>query len=277
MAFTEQMMALLKAQQVEEEKYLAARNASMMKNVQSLKESSETVEKSRASNLDLNLKSENLAKEFENDHKSTVNKMTEIKAKAIDEIETDHEIVRQATNRIKEQAEQFVNAGKDSWNNHYEKTEAELREKSDDSSEHVKDVQAKTSEIRNKMLESQSKLDNLLENHRRNDERQSLADQEQLGSKCQELSDFGNVFSDQFRSMGHSLRSFVSDDLKRDKPTGQTPMRTALSFPRTIVQGTPDDVRLKKYRARRDQGSATPIKPDFNDDDADSIVSGCQF
>ena len=269
-------MALLKAQQLEEEKYLAGRNASMVKNVQALKDSSEVVEKSRSSALELNTKSENLAKDFETDQKSTSGKLIKIKDKAVDQVETDHEVIRQATNRIKEQAEQFVNAGKDSWNNHYETTESELRKKSDDSSQHVKEVQARTSEIRNKMLESQSKLDNLIENHRRSDERQSLTNQEQLGMKCQELSDFGNVFSDQFRSMGHSLRSFVSEDLKRDKPTGQTPMRTAMSFPRTIVQGTPDDLRLKKYRARRDEGSATPIRPDFNDDDADSIVS-CFF
>merc|ERR1712150_277075 len=86
-------------------------------------------------------------------------------------------------------AESFVNSGKDAWNTHYEKTEAELREKSDASSNHVQDLQTRTSEARSSILSSQSNLDSILEGHRRSDERKTLAEQAELSSRCQEAKD----------------------------------------------------------------------------------------
>ena len=49
------------------------------------------------------------------------------------------------------------------------------------------------------MLESQSRLDNLLEKQRAEDERESRNTQTELSSRCQETKDFGSAFGDQFR------------------------------------------------------------------------------
>ena len=74
-----------------------------------------------------------------------------------------------------------------------------MRKKSDESSSHVKAAQGHTSEVRGKVLESQSRLDNLLEKQRSEEERQSRNTQSELTSRCQETKDFGAAFGDQFR------------------------------------------------------------------------------
>ena len=60
-------------------------------------------------------------------------------------------------------------------------------------------IQGHTSDLRGKMLESQSRLDNLLEKQRAEDERESRNTQTELSSRCQETKDFGSAFGDQFR------------------------------------------------------------------------------
>jgi len=43
--------------------------------------------------------------------------------------------------KIREQAETFVNRGKDAWNHHYAETETALRQRSDEALQHVTDLQ----------------------------------------------------------------------------------------------------------------------------------------
>jgi len=184
-------------------------------------------------------------------------------------------IVAQASERLKSNAESFVNAGKDAWNNHYEKTEVELREKSDSSSNHVQDLQAHTSDARSAILSSQSKLDSILEGHRRSDERNAITEQARLASRCQETKDFETAYSDQSQSLGHALRTYVKDDLKQDIPTGNTPMRVDRQYPKKLIQGTPDDIRLKNFRSVRDV-SRVPFENIENiagEIDMDSVIS----
>ena len=275
-AFTEQMMALLQAQQNAEERYISARNESLTSSLAVIDEAQTLAAQSKIQNLDARNKLDILGKEFDREHKHQVEKLLEAKTKAVGQFETDNEVVSQATDRIKSYAEKFVNAGKDAWNNHYERTESELRKKSDDSSAHVKEAQTLTADVRGKMLETQSKLDAMLESQRRNDERNALSEQSVLASRCQETKDFGAAFDDQFKTMGHALHSFVNDGLKKDVPTGHTPMRTIRQYPKEITQGTPDNLRLDKYRSKREVLS-TPSKFNMDNingqDDVDSVVS----
>ena len=140
----------------------------------------------------------------------------------------------------------------------------------------ILDVQARTSEGRSAILNSQSSLDSLLEGHRRSDERAALTEQAVLSSRCQETKDFETAFSDQFQSLSHTLRTFVEEELKQDVPTGHTPLRIDRTFPKKIVQGTPDETRLKTFRATRDV-SRVPFDNIENfaaaeEDDSDSVV-----
>ena len=66
----------------------------------------------------------------------------------------------------------------------------------------------------------------------------------------------------------------MEEDLKKDVPTGHTPLRVDRQFPKKLIQGTPDDARLKTFRATRDV-SRIPfenIENFANDVDMDSVV-----
>ena len=137
------------------------------------------------------------------------------------------------------------------------------------------DLQTRTSEARSSILSSQSNLDSILEGHRRSDERKTLAEQAELSSRCQEAKDFETTFTDQHQSLGHAIRTFLDEELKQDVPTGDTPSRVDRRFPKKILHGTPDDIRLKTFRATRDV-SRVPfenIDNYENDVDQDSVVS----
>jgi hypothetical protein len=54
---------------------------------------------------------------------------------------------------------------------------------------------------------------------------------------------------DELRSADHGLGKFLNEDLRRDAPAGQT--RAVTEFPRKLVQATPDDERLKRFRQQR--------------------------
>ena len=69
----------------------------------------------------------------------------------------------------------------------------------------------------------------------------------------------------------------MKEDLKQDVPTGNTPMRVDRQYPKKLIQGTPDDVRLKNFRTARDV-SRIPFENIENiagEIDMDSVV--CKF
>ena len=74
------------------------------------------------------------------------------KASAVEQILSTAGKVSDSVDKIREQSETFVNRGKDAWNLHYAETETSLRQKSDDASQHVTEVQAKTQLIKVHLL-----------------------------------------------------------------------------------------------------------------------------
>jgi Kinesin-associated microtubule-binding len=56
-------------------------------------------------------------------------------------------------------------------------------------------------------------------------------------------------------------------------PTGQTPSRVQTEFPRRLIEGTPDDERVKKFRQLRSIVPATLDMEGIVEDDNDSVVS----
>ena len=131
------MVALLRARESEEEKYLIVRNESMMKSMKIADTTSDLAEKGRIEMANAHLKTTKLNNDYKQEETVHVNKLAAEKYRAVEQIQTDLAIVAQASERLKANAESFVNTGKDAWNTHYEKTEVELREKSDASSNHV--------------------------------------------------------------------------------------------------------------------------------------------
>jgi ElaB/YqjD/DUF883 family membrane-anchored ribosome-binding protein len=70
------------------------------------------------------------------------------KSSAVEQLLTTSGKVSDSVDKLREQSETFVNRGKDAWNLHYAETETSLRQKSDDASQHVTELQSKTQQIK---------------------------------------------------------------------------------------------------------------------------------
>ena len=70
------------------------------------------------------------------------------KSSAVEQLMLTAGKVSDSVDKLREQSETFVNRGKDVWNLHYSETETSLRQKSDDASQHVAELQAKTQQMK---------------------------------------------------------------------------------------------------------------------------------
>ena len=108
---------------------------------------------------------------FKDINDEIMNKMKAEKAAALDEINLAGQKAAKATARLRSDAEAFAQKAKDQWADHYSRTEASLREKSDKSSTHVTHLQGKTGVARKIIQAGQSAAESTIENWRRADEK----------------------------------------------------------------------------------------------------------
>ena len=92
-----------------------------------------------------------------------------------------------------------------------------------------------------------------------------------LASNSSEIGGFGADVIEKLRDANRGLGKFLHEDLRRDAPTGQTPSRVQTEFPRLLVQGTPDEERVKRFRQQ--MVPATLDMDGIAEDDDDSVVS----
>lgn len=108
---------------------------------------------------------------FKDINDEIMNKMKAEKAAALEEINLAGQKAAKATARLRSDAEAFAQKAKDQWADHYSRTEASLREKSDKSSTHVTHLQGKTGVARKIIQAGQSAAESTIENWRRADEK----------------------------------------------------------------------------------------------------------
>ena len=123
---------------------------------------------------------------------------------------------------------------------------------------------------------SQKDLDDKIKSSQaleRRDVDKQLAD---LASNSSDVDGFGSNVIGKLHDANRGLGKFLSEGLRRDTPTGQTPSRVQSEFPRILVQGTPDEERVRRFRQQM-----VPATLDMDgiaeDDDDDSVVSNVLF
>ena len=84
------------------------------------------------------------------------------------------------------------------------------------------------------------------------------------------MTGFGNKLRDEIRAAGHAVSNLVEKQMKRDVPTGQTPGRVSRDFPRNLVEGTPDEIRKRRFRENFNLTNLAS-KMDFDASDPDLI------
>merc|ERR1712062_89359 len=197
---------------------------------------------------DSTLKFVNLDGNFKNDNGEILQRMKSDKSGTMEEINQAGQAAAKATSVLRSEAEAFAQKAKDQWANHYARTEASLREKSDQSSTHMAGLQTMTGQARKAMLEGQSNAEDAIEGWRRSDDKATRTAHESAASQCAHLTGFGNKLRDEIRAAGHAVSNLVEKQMKRDVPTGQTPGRVSRDFPRNLVEGTPDEIRKRRFR-----------------------------
>jgi len=69
------------------------------------------------------------------------------------------------------------------------------------------------------------------------------------------------------------VNTFISDVLKVDKPTGQTPARADRSYPRYLAATSPHERILNRYRSQAEAATVAARLPLDDSDDGDSLIS----
>merc|ERR1711884_839749 len=105
---------------------------------------------------------------------------------------------------------------------------------------------------------------------RRSDDKATRTAHESAASQCAHLTGFGNKLRDEIRAAGHAVSNLVEKQMKRDVPTGQTPGRVSRDFPRNLVEGTPDEIRKRRFRENFNLTNLAS-KMDFDASDPDLI------
>ena len=269
-AFNDQIMSLIRAKAKEEQEFLSRRNSSTTEALTIAEATMEATHSAQVEAQDSTLKFVNLEGNFKNDNGEILQRMKGDKSGTMEEINQAGQAAAKATSVLRSEAEAFAQKAKDQWANHYARTEASLREKSDQSATHVAGLQTMTGQARKAMLEGQSNAEDAIEGWRRSDDKATRASHESAASQCAHLTGFGTKLRDEIRAAGHAVSNLVEKQMKRDVPTGQTPGRVSREFPRNLVEGTPDEIRKRRFR---DQWNVTGLaaKMDFDGSDADLI------
>ena len=270
-AFNEQIMSLIRAKAKEEQEFLTRRNSSTTEALTITEATMEATNSAQAESQESTLKFVALEGNFKNDNGEILQRMKSDKSGTMEEINQAGQAAAKATSVLRSEAEAFAQKAKDQWANHYARTEASLREKSDQSSTHVAGLQSMTGQARKAMLEGQSNAEDAIESWRRSDDKATRTAHESAASQCADLTGFGTKLRDEIRAAGHAVSNLVEKQMKRDVPTGQTPGRVAREFPRKLVEGTPDEIRKRRFR---EQWNVTGLaaKMDFDGSDGDLVI-----
>jgi len=271
-AFNDQMMSLIKAKAKEEESFLNSRNASMTQAKAVTVATAEATASAQVEAKDLMTSFANLEVNFKDNQDHIMMRMKSEKTSALDEINLAGQSASKATTVLRTDAEAFAQKAKDQWANHYARTEASLREKSDKSSAHVSTLQSMTGNVRKVMLEGQKEAEEKIENWRRADDQATRDAHEATNDQCAALSDFESKLRDEIRAADQAVANLIDNQIKRDQPTGETPGRVSRKFPRSIIQGTPDDIRKSRFRQVYDTtGKDVRANMDFESADSDLL------
>lgn len=211
------MMSLIKARAQEDEAYITARNTSVNHAITLTLATSEATTSAELDSKEFTQTLFKLETNFKDINDEIMNKMKAEKAAALDEINLAGQKAAKATARLRSDAEAFAQKAKDQWADHYSRTEASLREKSDKSSTHVTHLQGKTGVARKIIQAGQSAAESTIENWRRADEKATRASHETASAQCAVLTDFGSKIRDQIRSKAATNQRTSKTKDKRTK------------------------------------------------------------
>ena len=172
----------------------------------------------------------------------------------------------------------FVGELQDAEKAKYERMEVEFRVRSNEASEHLQRLHQLTREVVTTGSEARSRVERDSEAHVAALMRWK-EDAEEESQTCEDnIRRLDGEMRDEIDAERDTQNRLFNEEIRRDSPTGETPQRkTERSYPRSLIKATPDSVRAKQYREKRDLNAAMALNVEVLDEDDeadnDSVVS----
>lgn len=170
--------------------------------------------------------------------------------------------------RIRENEKSFVGESQEEGRLAYADMEQEFRVKSDGAPKQMQMLQENTRAVQKLSSESVSAHESASESHQSRLVRWRDEFSSDFDGICEQIENFDSKIKHEISESRTKGKKFFSQDLKDDQPTGKTPGRIARSYPKEIVEGTPDETRVRRFRQSRDLGAAMKLRiEDLEDND----------
>eukprot|EP00096_Caligus_rogercresseyi_P016446 TRINITY_DN910_c0_g1_i2.p1 TRINITY_DN910_c0_g1~~TRINITY_DN910_c0_g1_i2.p1 ORF type:complete len:1078 (-),score=315.91 TRINITY_DN910_c0_g1_i2:356-3589(-) len=191
------------------------------------------------------------------------------------------EIIIPADEVLATEARTLVASATEDSEKNYSEMQRSLKHKSNTTATHLNALTSKAQDMISCTVDSQRSLETRLESHRSQDKSQTHTLIKSIDEHCLSTESFGKSHGEELRSSGLNVTAFLSEELQRDTPTHQTPIRKPpRAYPAKIHSGTPDPVRLQRFRDLRASSLLTEEEDEEkkdNDhqasDDVDSVIS----
>eukprot|EP00094_Tigriopus_californicus_P006624 TCALIF_06379-PA protein Name:"Similar to kif11 Kinesin-like protein KIF11 (Xenopus tropicalis)" AED:0.16 eAED:0.13 QI:0/0.84/0.64/0.92/0.76/0.85/14/257/1084 len=185
-------------------------------------------------------------------------------------------VVQGGLNRIREDEKTFVAQAQEDEKARYLGMEQELRVRSDEAPQQMQTLQEHTRSVQKLSAESLKALERKTESHQSMIVKWNKEGLSDFDGCCSQIKDYDQKLRNEVLEARHKESLYFTKELQNDRPTGETPGRIERAYPKTIIEGTPDELRIRRYRQTRDLGAAMRLKIDEDDDDdldTDSVYS----
>lgn len=233
------------------------------------------VKKAKILRTEENHKAKELDTNYQKQQTKLIGRINDEKKEALNTTKGFSDMIINSTEALKKGSEEFVMSGKIAWKEHAEYLQisgATKCEKSRQTCVNIEEFQegainlAKTS-AKQMILTSDEQKELELKN--------LLSQQMEMSRMREDLTNFEADVTKEMTALKTTLATFVDNDLKKDIPSGNTPLRVDRKFPRKIVEGTPDEQRILQFRSTIDtSGAQVPKLLDMESfDGEDSVFS----
>merc|ERR1719361_811536 len=187
-----------------------------------------------------------------------INQVNKDKSSALKEWKDCHKTLNNATATLKEQSEDFVTNGKNAWTQFGSKLDKTVELRRTESVEICKNIKENQLNSRHLATTSIEELRSALDQQSQIERSELLSQQEELCNNRENLQKFEQEANEKMKDLVISVSNFVNKDLKQNVSYGNTPRRSERNFPDTIIEGTPDEIRRKRFQTNHKLRASMP-------------------
>nr|CAD7409544.1 unnamed protein product [Timema cristinae] len=164
-------------------------------------------------------------------------------------------------NDLKNEMVSTLTSGESAWRKHYTHTEQDLRSHLERLGSGLQDELELTAQLADVVSVCANNNEAALERRRHTLTTFVRERQDDIVAECSYVSDWTRRTVAEVQQRAQELDRFLTEDLRKDLPTGQTPKRKEFHYPHQLVATSPHDRILERFRARSEamMGDTQPM------------------